>query len=244
MSAAQADVSLDPGSVPRHVAVIMDGNGRWARRRGWLRPRGHQRGADVVHTVTTESARLGVEWLTLYAFSSENWSRPALEVAALMELLERYLEQELPTLLDNDIRFEVVGRIERLPQRVRELSERNRQLPAAASGMTLCLALSYGGRDELVDACRAVASRVAAGTLEPTAIDEATIAAELYAPQAPEVDVVVRSAGEQRLSNFLLWQAAYAEFVTIDALWPDVTAADYRAALCEFAQRERRFGAV
>ncbi|MDA3962028.1 MAG: polyprenyl diphosphate synthase [Planctomycetota bacterium] len=237
-------INADIGEIPRHIAVIMDGNGRWAKKRGWVRTRGHRTGADVVRAITTESAALGIERLTLYAFSSENWSRPEREVRFLMGLLTEYLDGELPTLQDNNIRMEAIGRLDRLPEQARALLDRNREATAGNTAMTLSLALSYGGRDEIVDACRALAQRVAAGELDPSEIDAAALDAHLYAPGSPDVDLVVRTAGEQRLSNFLPWEAVYAEYVSVAPLWPEFTVADFHAALGEYQSRDRRFGRV
>lgn len=235
---------LDPRRLPRHVAIIMDGNGRWAKSRGWNRTRGHRAGAEVVRAITTESVRLGVERLTLYAFSSENWSRPRHEVSFLMTLLARFLRDELPTLQENGVRLEAIGQLQRLPERVRAALREVGEATAGNRALVLCLALSYGGRDELVDACRAIAAAVAAGRLAPAAVDERAVAGHLYAPQAADVDLVIRTAGEHRLSNFLPWQTAYAEYVSVAPLWPDFTVADYHAALREYQRRERRFGGV
>jgi undecaprenyl diphosphate synthase len=235
---------LDPARLPRHVAMIMDGNGRWAKGKGWERTRGHRKGADAVRTVTTECVRLGVARLTLYAFSSENWSRPAHEIAFLMALLKDFLRQELPTLRENGVRLEAIGRLERLPQEVRAILAETIAATAGHGSMVLCLALSYGGRDELADACRAIAVAVRDGRLAVDAIDAATVASHLYAPAAADVDLVVRTAGEQRLSNFLPWQTTYAEYVSLPVLWPDMGVADLHAALREFQGRERRFGAL
>lgn len=243
-SCAAAAAGLDPARMPRHVGVIMDGNGRWARQRGWERTKGHQRGAEVVRTVTTTSRRLGIERLTLYAFSSENWSRPRLEISVLMKLLEDFLVRERPTLMENGIRLEAIGRLDRLPKGPRRALDDTMAMTAGNDGMVLCLALSYGGRDELIDAVQTLAQAVASGQLAPEAIDDAAITAQLYAPHAPEVDVVIRTAGEQRLSNFLLWQAAYAEYVSVEPLWPDFDEAGYLDALRTYQARERRFGKV
>jgi undecaprenyl diphosphate synthase len=237
-------LGLDPARLPRHVAVIMDGNGRWARSRGWDRTRGHERGIDAVRAAVTESVRLGIPRLTLYAFSSENWSRPRIEVEFLMRLLKRFLRDELPTLQREGVRLEAIGRLDRLPPAVRAALDAACAATAGNTAGVLCLALSYGGRDELVDACRALAAAVAAGRLEPAAIDAAAVQAHLYAPHAADVDLVVRTAGEQRLSNFLPWQTTYAEYVSVAACWPDFTAAVYHEALRAFQGRERRFGAV
>lgn len=235
---------LEPARLPRHVAVIMDGNGRWALGRGWERFNGHRRGADTVRAITTECAKLGIPRLTLYAFSSENWTRPASEVEFLMDLLADFLRSELPTMLENNIRLESIGRVDELPERVLFELANARSATAANTGTILCLALSYGGRDEIVDACRKLADQAARGALDPTSIDRTTLQSALYAPQAADVDVVIRSAGERRLSNFLPWQAAYAEYVDHPALWPDFTVADFRSCLLEYQGRERRFGAV
>lgn len=237
-------LGLDPRAMPRHVAIIMDGNGRWARRRGWVRTRGHHSGASVVRAVTTEAARLGIRRLTLYAFSSENWSRPEREVRILMRLLQDYLHEELATLQENGIRLEAIGRLQALPKEVRDLLADTCAATAGNAGMTLTLALSYGGRDELVDACRRIGAEIAAGRLDPGRIDTATIDAHLYAPGAADVDLVIRTAGEQRLSNFLPWQSVYAEYVSMPALWPDFTTADLHAAIAEYQARDRRFGRV
>ncbi len=223
-------LGLDPARLPRHLAVIMDGNGRWARKRGWERFLGHRRGADTVRAIT------------LYAFSSENWSRPPREIAVLMELLAQFLRSELPVMLENNVRLQAIGRLDRLPAEVRAVLDANLAATAGNTGMVLCLALSYGGRDELVDACRRLATRAARGELLPEAIDTDTVQAELYA--GDDVDLVIRTAGEQRISNFLPWQAAYAEFVTCRPLWPDFTLDDLRACLIEYQGRERRFGLV
>ena len=235
---------LDPRRLPRHVAIVMDGNGRWAKGKGWERTQGHKRGSESVRTVTTACARLGIERLTLYAFSSENWARPRIEVDFLMRLLAEYLRAEVPTLQENRIRLEAIGQLHHLPAHARTALDDAIAATAANTNMVLSLALSYGGRDEIADACRAIAEQVAAGRLAPGQIDAATVAAHLYAPHAPDVDVVVRSAGEHRLSNFLLWEASYAEYVAIPTLWPDFGEGDLHAALREFQGRERRFGGV
>jgi undecaprenyl diphosphate synthase len=237
-------LGLDPGRLPRHLAVIMDGNGRWAVRRGWQRVRGHERGVDAVRTISTECSRLGLRWLSLYAFSSENWSRPDHEIDFLMGLLVEFMDRELPTIMDNGIRFRAIGELHRLPAAVRERIERNTAVSRENTGLTLTLALSYGGRDEIVAACRRLAVEVAAGRLRPEDIDAGRIGSALYDPEAPDVDLLVRTAAEQRVSNFLVWQAVYAEYVSLAPLWPDFQATDLHAALSEYQQRERRFGKV
>ena len=235
---------VDPTRMPRHVAIIMDGNGRWAKARTWDRTRGHQQGAEVVRTITTESVKLGIDRLTLYAFSSENWIRPQLEIDYLMSLLDRFLIGELPTLMDNDVRLEAIGSLHRLPANVRATLDRTISATAGNRSMVLSLALSYGGRDELTDACRAIAAEVAAGRIAPNEITQETIQAYLYAPRAEDVDLVIRTAGEQRMSNFLPWQATYAEYVSVAPLWPDFGIPAYHDALREYQARERRFGGV
>ena len=235
---------LDPTHMPRHVAIIMDGNGRWAKARTWDRTRGHQQGAEVVRTITTESVKLGIDRLTLYAFSSENWIRPQHEIDYLMSLLDKFLIGELPTLMDNDVRLEAIGSLHRLPANVRATLDRTITATAGNRSMVLSLALSYGGRDELTDACRVIAAEVAAGRIAPNEITQETIQAYLYAPRAEDVDLVIRTAGEQRMSNFLPWQATYAEYVSVEPLWPDFGVTAYHAALQEYQARERRFGGV
>ena len=239
---------LAPDRLPRHVAIIMDGNGRWAQAHGWQRTRGHEQGAEIVRAITTESVRLGIARLTLYAFSSENWTRPAAEVAVLMGLLERFLADELPTLMDNGVRLVAIGQLNRLPDHVRARLDATIAATRDNPNTILSLALSYGGRDELVDACRRIAADVAAGRLAAEAISLEAIQARLYGGPCPkgadDVDVVIRTAGEHRLSNFLPWQAIYAEYVSVLEPWPDFTPTVYHAALREFQCRERKFGGV
>lgn len=233
---------LDPARLPRHVALIMDGNGRWAKRRGWERFLGHRHGADTLRTITSECVRLGIPRLTVYAFSSENWRRPQREIAFLMDLLAEFLRSEIPRMQENGVRLRAIGQLHRLPAHVRAALDEALRATAANPGAELTLALSYGGRDELVDACRALAAQAARGEISPDAIDAEALRGALYIPH--EVDVVIRTAGESRVSNFLPWQAAYAEFVTCPALWPDFTVADFRRCLLEYQGRERRFGLV
>ena len=230
--------------VPRSVAVIMDGNGRWAKSAGLERIRGHERGIDAVRTTVTECARLGVQALVLYAFSEENWQRPQREIDLLFKLLKRFLVDELPTLMQNRVRLRHAGRRTRLAPDVLDLLDRTIAATAANDGMQLCLAISYGGRQELVDATAAIARDVAAGRLAPEAIDEAAIRAHLYQPSLPDPDLLIRTAGEQRISNFLLWQVSYAEIHVADVCWPDFTAAHLHAAFRDFGRRTRKFGKV
>jgi undecaprenyl diphosphate synthase len=230
-------------AVPRHVAVIMDGNGRWAKRR--MRPRlfGHRAGADSLRAVLRACRDHGVEYLTVYAFSTENWVRPEDEVGGLMSLLKTFLKKDEHELHENEVRLRVTGRIEDMPEAVRQELER---VMAATKDYTkghLILALSYGGRAEIADAVRALAEQVKAGELEPAQIDEAAIAAHLYLPDVPDPDLMIRTSGEIRLSNFLLWELSYAEFYFTDTLWPDFREDDFAKALAEYARRQRRFGA-
>ncbi len=233
-----------PASRPRHVAIIMDGNGRWARRRGLTRLDGHRRGADVVREITTYARELGIGYLTLYSFSAQNWRRPPAEVAGLMRLLEEYCAKERPTLMKNGIRLGVIGSLERLPSStrtaVRELCEATADNP----DMLLTLALDYGGREELLKAFRSLAEAVARGDLTPAQVNEQRVSAALDTGTMPDPDLVIRTSGEHRVSNFLLWQIAYAELCFTDVAWPDFTRADFASALCEYAGRERRFGAT
>jgi undecaprenyl diphosphate synthase len=229
---------LEGAALPTHVAVIMDGNGRWARSRSLARIRGHQAGVKAVREAVTACREVGVKYLTLYAFSSENWERPTLEVRALMQLLKNYLVGERDELLEKQIRLEAMGRLDRLPKDVRAELDKTMALTAPHDELTLTLALSYGGRAELTDAVRAL---VAAGESD---VDEGTIGRYLYAPDHPDPDLLVRTSGELRVSNFLLWEIAYAEIYVTNVLWPDFRARHMYAALLDYANRERRYGRV
>ena len=233
-----------PPQTPRHIAIIMDGNGRWAEARGQRRIRGHEAGAESVRAIAEECARLGVEQLTLYAFSEENWRRPRLETEFLMQLLKRFIAAERETLIRNQMRFSAIGRLDRLPAGVRKELEKTVRMTAGNPKTNLCLALSYGGRAEIVDAMKVIADKICKGELKPEQVDEATVAAHLYQPTMPEPDLVIRTAGEMRLSNFLLWQVSYAEFYVTDTLWPDFRAEHLHAAIEDFNRRERRFGGL
>jgi undecaprenyl diphosphate synthase len=231
-----------PDRVPRHIAIIMDGNGRWAQARDMQRVQGHARGVDSVRTVTRACARLGVEALTLYSFSSENWGRPEAEVEALMALLEHYLNSEREEILSNDIRLMHSGDTSALPRRVREALASLEEASSGCNGMRLNLALSYGSRQELIRAFRSLISQVEAGKLDAVSVDEDAIEAELYTAGLPELDLLVRSGGEMRISNFLLWQAAYSEIYVTDTPWPDFGEKELLAAIAEFNRRQRRYG--
>jgi undecaprenyl diphosphate synthase len=230
--------------LPRHVALIMDGNGRWAEARGLARVRGHRAGVESVRAVTRHAAKLGLRQLTLFAFSTENWKRPRAEVSTLMRLLRRYLVEERGELMENDIRLAAIGRISGLPHRVQAALEETRELTRKNRGMTLCLALNYGGQLEIADAAKHLAVDVAAGRLSPEAIDEAALAARLYQPGMPQLDLLVRTAGEQRVSNFLLWQLSYAEIYVSDVCWPEFREEELETALAEYGRRVRRFGGL
>jgi undecaprenyl diphosphate synthase len=231
-------------AVPRSVAVIMDGNGRWARQAGLERIKGHEKGTDAVRTTVTECARLGVQALTLYAFSEENWQRPPREVELLMKLLDRFLVQERPTLMENRVRLVHAGRRERLRPRTLALLDETIALTKDNAGMVLCLAISYGGRQELVDAVRALARDVAAGKLAADAVDEAAVTARLYQPALPDPDLLIRTAGELRISNFLLWQIQYAEIWVTPVCWPEFGKEQLHAAFEDYGRRVRKFGKV
>jgi len=229
-------------TIPRHVAVIMDGNGRWAERRGLDRVQGHRAGIEAVRATVRAAHELGVRFLTLYAFSTENWSRPKGEVDALMGLLEHYLAVELEELDRNGIRLRAIGRLDRLPEVARVKLEEALERTRDNSEMTVVFALSYGGRTEIADAARKLARDVEQGKLDPEQIDEKTFAAYLYDPEIPDPDLLIRSGGEARVSNFLLWQIAYAELHVTDVMWPDFRKNDLVEAVWDYQQRERRYG--
>ena len=236
--------NLDPAKLPRHIAVIMDGNGRWARERGLERIEGHVRGAETVRRVVEECCRLKIGQLTLYSFSSENWKRPQKEVDFLMSLLKQYLVAERPEIMKQNIRFRVVGRRSELGQDVVAEIEETERISSANSGLTLALAVNYGSRTEIVDAVRVIAERVRAGELDPATIDESTISRSLYTAGMPDPDLLIRTAGEMRVSNYLLWQISYAELWVTSKCWPDFDAATLQEALRDFGRRERRFGGL
>jgi undecaprenyl diphosphate synthase len=229
----------------RHAAVIMDGNGRWARERGWVRTRGHKEGIGTVREIVTESARAGLEWLTLFALSTENFrTRPATEIRYLMGLLRRFLVNERPTLMENRVRLVSSGRVHELPDKVVKTLRESEKITGKNAGMTLCLALNYGGQAEIADAARALAEECVRGRLDPAAVDEDALRARFYLPAMPDVDLLIRTAGEHRVSNFLLWQIAYAEIHSSPKCWPDFRKADLEAAFAEFGNRKRKFGGL
>ena len=229
---------------PAHIAIIMDGNGRWATARGLPRVMGHRAGAAAVRRIVEACCELGVKTLILYAFSWENRDRPSDEIHELMSLLDEFIRRETPTLMTNHIRLRAIGRLEGLPVEVMANLHRTIERTAAFDRMTLTLALSYGGRQEIVDAARRLARLVQRGALAPEQIDETLFAQQLYAPDVPDPDLLIRTSGEQRLSNFLLWQASYTELYVTPKLWPDFSKVDLVEAMAEYERRERRFGRV
>ena len=242
-----ATVHLSPeakASLPQHVAIIMDGNGRWAKARHLPRIEGHRQGAESARTIIRTSGELGIKYLTLYAFSAENWNRPKDEVDALMKYLIHYLKTETPELNKNNVRLEVIGQIYRLPENVQEPLKKSIATLSKNSGLTLVMALSYGSRLEIVDAVRRIAEKARDGKLEPAAITEEVISQHLWTRNIPDPDLLIRTSGEMRVSNFLLWQISYAELFITPTLWPDFRKPQFFAALEEYARRHRRFGGV
>jgi undecaprenyl diphosphate synthase len=235
---------LDPERLPRHVAVIMDGNGRWARVRHLPRVEGHRAGIRAVQTTLETVARLGIPYLTLYAFSTENWKRPRTEVETLMSLLKDYIDRELRRFVDNDLRLRTIGRVDRLEPAVRRRIERAIEATSRCTGTTVQIALNYSGRQELVDAVRQAARDAAGGRLDPEEVDEAWVGGHLNTAGTPDPDLLIRTSGEQRISNFLLWQAAYTEIYFSPVLWPDFGTLELLTALVDFQRRERRFGGL
>ena len=237
--------SLDPARLPEHIAIIMDGNGRWANRRSLPRVAGHKAGIGPVRGTVESCARLGVKALTLYAFSVENWKRPRAEVETLWRLLRFYLRRELPELQKNDIRLEAIGRLDALPAQVRAELEAAVEATSCNRGLLVSLAINYGGRAELVDAVNAALEAARReGTLSTLRFDEETISTNLYTSRTPDPDLLIRTSGEMRISNFLLWQIAYAELYITDTLWPDFGRTDLLRAILDFQKRSRRFGGL
>jgi len=228
--------------LPQHVAIIMDGNGRWAKQRGLKRVLGHQQGADAVREIVTASREIGIRWLTLYAFSEENWKRPVHEVQALMTLLNRFLKKEIKEMQENGIRLRTIGRTSRLPARTRDILLDTIARTASNRQMTLTLALSYGGRQEILDAVLEIANRVKQGKMTVEDITEQSFSDALYTSGMPDPDLLIRTSGEYRVSNFLLWQISYSEIYVTPTLWPDFNKNEYLRAIENYQQRERRFG--
>ncbi len=235
-------VDLDKSKLPRHVAIIMDGNGRWAQARGKKRLDGHRAGADSGRNIIKSCRRLGIKYLTVYTFSEENWQRPQAEVSGLMRLLNRHLQTELEELHQNGVRINAVGALSRLPKPTRKFLEKSMEKTKNNKDLVATMALSYGGRQEIVDACRHIASECRAGRIEPEDVDEAFFQRHLYDPDLPDPDLLIRTGGDSRVSNFLLWQIAYTELYVTNTYWPDFREAEFHAALADFQQRQRRFG--
>jgi len=238
-------LSLDPARIPAHIAIIMDGNGRWANRRSLPRIAGHRAGVNAVRDTVETCARLGVSVLTLYAFSVENWKRPRVEVDMLWRLLRLFLRKELQTLQDNNIQLQAIGRLEFLPSKVQDELHSVIGVTAANTGMRLTLAINYSGRAEIVDAVNSIVERARReNRLDSLRVDEETISRSLYTGALPDPDLLIRTSGEMRISNFLLWQIAYAELYVTDTLWPDFTRSELLKAISEYSKRERRFGGL
>ncbi len=247
MSDSSDQEGLDPrklSRLPHHVAVIMDGNGRWAKARGFPRIKGHSAGVEAIRDTATACAEWGIQYLTLYSFSTENWARPRAEVQFLMRLLQRYLREEIKILFKNNIRLNAIGFLDDLPPRVQKNLADVIARTEKNTGLVLTLALSYGSRAEILDAVRALAVRIAAGELSPDEIDEALFASSLHTADMPDPDLLIRTSGEMRISNFLLWQVAYTELWVTPILWPDFRRGELYRAFEEFAQRDRRYGKV
>lgn len=237
-------MAVTPPAIPRHVAIIMDGNGRWARRRALPRVAGHEAGSKAIGQTLTAAQECGVEFLTLYAFSTENWKRPQDEVDALMRLLVRFLDERTPEMMQKNVRLHTIGRTEELPEAVRERLHRALTRSAGNTGLQVILALNYSGRAELVDTMRALASKAQKGEIDAASITEETIAAHLNTAAWPDPDLLIRTSGEMRLSNFLLWQLSYTEIYVTEKLWPDFQRQDFLDAVANYATRHRRFGGI
>lgn len=236
---------IDPNlPIPAHAAIIMDGNGRWAKARMFMRSKGHEKGADTVRAITEAAAALGLQYLTLYAFSTENWARPRRETDFLMSLLLRFLKSEQETAFKNNVRLNTIGQVERLPQNVQNAISAFKNATAQNTGLVLTLALSYGGRDEITRAARKLAEEAAAGLVNPADIDEKLFSQRLDTFNMPDPDLLIRTGGDMRISNFLPWQMAYTEFFIVPELWPDFSEENFYEIIARFQKRERRFGKV
>jgi len=240
----QGNDDLDPARLPAHVAIIMDGNGRWAKKRLLNRVKGHEQGSETVRTIVRTSREIGIQYLTLYAFSTENWERPKSEVSALMTLLNRFLKNELQEMLDNGIRLFAIGRLDRLPQPVSTTLKETIELTKNNTGMQLTLSLSYGSRTEILDMVRDIAREACQGKISVELITEDLISSHLYTRNMPDPDLLIRTSGEMRISNFLLWQIAYSEIYITKTLWPDFNKEEYLHILKEYQSRDRRFGKI
>ncbi|MCB1242202.1 MAG: isoprenyl transferase [Akkermansiaceae bacterium] len=237
-------MSMASRKIPKHIAIIMDGNGRWAKERGLARREGHRKGAESVRACVERCALLGVEFLTLYAFSSENWKRPKSEVAALMKLLEAFLKQKTPELMEQNVRLQAIGRITQLPASCQRVLHHSIERTSVNTGLTLILALSYGGREEIVDGVRSIVRTVQEGHIDPAMITPDVFSKHLYTRYYPDPDLLIRTSGEMRLSNFLLWQISYAELYITEKFWPDFREDDLEAAVNDYSRRQRRFGGL
>ncbi len=237
-------VELDTTKLPAHVAIIMDGNGRWAKKRLLNRINGHEKGSETVRTIVRTCRQIGISYLTLYAFSTENWQRPKTEVTALMALLKKFLQSERKEMLENNIRLRVIGQLDRLPAKVRQALDQTMTATREQTGMNLILALSYGGRAEIVRMVQEVGEKIKRGIIEPHAVNEGLISDHLYTRDIPDPDLLIRTSGEMRISNFLLWQIAYTELFVTTTLWPDFSKEEFLQILKDFQVRVRRFGAV
>jgi undecaprenyl diphosphate synthase len=242
LSDSLSQYQIDQQRVPQHVAIIMDGNGRWAKQKGHMRIFGHRHGVKAVRAAIEAGAELGVKYLTMYAFSTENWTRPQQEVSALMELLVSTIEDELPTLMKNGIRLETIGNIQQLPAKCQEQLKKTKAKTAGNDRLTLVLALSYSGRWDIIEAVKKVAQQVEDGELKASEIDEESLNRALSTAEYPHPDLLIRSSGEQRISNFLMWEIAYSELYFTPVLWPDFTKDDFYRAIVDYQSRERRFG--
>ncbi len=243
-TSSSTHTDLDPQNLPFHVAIIMDGNGRWAKKRLLNRIKGHEKGSETVRTIVRACREIGIRILTLYAFSTENWQRPQTEIAALMTLLKKFLMSEQKEMLDNNIRLNTIGQTERLPEDVRRELQKSMMLTRKNDGLILNLALSYGGRDEIVKAVKDIAKKAIDGNIDPDSITPDLISKHLYTDEMPDPDLLIRTSGEMRISNFLLWQIAYSEIYITDTLWPDFGKDEFVRILKNFQQRERRFGKI
>lgn len=235
---------VEEKKLPQHIGIIMDGNGRWAKKRGLPRKAGHAAGAQTFRTITKYCEKIGIKYLTVYAFSTENWERPQEEVDAIMNLLRDYLKESLEDFTRENIRTRFIGDFSPLAPDIRQLMHEAEEVTAAKTGMTLNIAINYGGRSEIVQAAKRLSQDVQAGRLSPESIDERAVSSRMYTAGQPDPDMILRPSGEYRTSNFLLWQSAYAEYVFMDILWPDFSAADLDLAIAEYAKRDRRFGKV
>lgn len=243
---SKSDLELDvpKEKQPRHIAIIMDGNGRWAQRQSLPRISGHQKGATTVRTMTEECARLKIEQLTLYCLSSENWKRPQDELDFLLLLLQQYLIEERETLLENDIVLKIIGRRDRIPENVQKEMDRTLEMTANNGGTCLCLAINYGGRGEIVDAIRQIGTKIKGGDLQPQDISEEIVSNHLYTAGMSDPDLLIRTAGEMRISNYLLWQISYAEMWVTEKMWPEFSIDDFHSAIRDYSNRRRRFGGL